>query len=139
MKPPIYLTFGVNEAPFLGEGWYGRERFHGGITARQTARRATLSVDLNNAAEIALTFTGHTETLGRPLRGQLFAGERKLNDLIITNNAWKMTRTQLPEPVEGDTLIIQTVDPWCPDEYFRNGDGRIVGLVISALRITYTK
>ncbi len=136
-KRSLYLVFGVNEAPFLLEGWYGRERFHGGITGRAIGRSARIAIDLKGAEELAITYVAHTETVKRPIHGALLIGEMLLGRLNVTNNTWKTSRWHVPEGMPDEPLTIETHNPWCPNDYFHNGDGRIVGLVVSAIRVTY--
>lgn len=134
----LYIVSGVNEAPFLGEGWYGRERFHGGITGRQIGRRGEILVDLRGADTIAITYVAHSETVGHPIHGALMAGEFLLGRLNVAHNAWKTSRFHVPEALTGGALALETHNPWCPDDVFHDGDGRLVGLVVSAIRIHFT-
>ncbi len=131
------FLFGVNERPLLEHGWYDPERCGEGPLFRATAAKARLTLPKKPIEEIALICGAPVRSLGRPLRAALIDPWERSTPVVVSWDAWHMRRYRPPSSgslVEFLDIVIE--DPWSPSRLFGSTDRRILGLWVTAIRLS---
>ena len=132
----IYL-FGRNERTLLRDGWYDPERFEGGPLFRATAARARLCLPKEPITEIALLCMAPIRLLDRPLGAALIDPWKRTVPVGFSSDAWHVRRYRPPSPGSiVDFLDIVVENPWSPSRLFGSYDRRIVGVWVSAVKLS---
>ncbi len=131
----ILILAGVNDRSVFDEGWYGLEKSPEGILYRASLPNSTIMIPIKNSSML-LTFllAGRPEHTGEPLSFTIMSNDSTIADFQLTTNHW--TTRQVDVSLNNEQLIhLKVKNPWSPDNIYKNGDVRSLGILLSAIRI----
>lgn len=131
----ILILAGINDRTVLDEGWYGLEKSPEGILYRASSPKSTFIIPVLNPS-ILLTFllAGRPEHTGEPLSFTITSNDSTLADFQLNTNHW--TTRQVNVSLKNEQRIhLKVKNPWSPDNIYKNGDVRSLGILLSAIRI----
>lgn len=131
------IHMGQGDASFLGYGWFGVERSPEKILCRAAGKQAIFRLPLHaEKVELAFLATARPLHAGKPLQfGVNRDGERILTWLLHTNG-WTV-RSGVICDYAGEDLMLEADNPWSPDKLYKNGDSRLLSVLVSSIRTSF--
>lgn len=130
----ILILSGKNEAPYLGDGWYGLERSPEGILYRAAKPKAFLTLPVEGKTELTLYCSARPEHTNTPFECFFLVDGDKRAEIALNSNNW-VTRMVELTLTKDSTIEIHTKTPWSPDTLYQNGDIRALGMLVSSIRV----
>lgn len=127
---------GINDRKVLKEGWYGLEKSPEGLVYRASSREAVLKLPFaRQRVQITLLLSARRpKNAAEPLKGMVSSSTGSDFMFELATDLWTVRRGSLD--VGEDRLVhIQVANPWSPDQLYRNGDTRSLGILLSAAHL----
>ena len=133
-----FILVGNNEASFLGEGWYGLEKSPDHFYYRACGPLATIHLPgMKQRIRLSLILSARPEHAGEPLRVEVCSSSEEVWHLTVETNQWAVRTGELMLDSRAN-VEFRCLNPWSPDQIYKNGDVRSLGFLLNAMRIEET-
>ncbi len=115
----------------LGYGWYGREVYFGdGRTRYRWSKDEAVFYLWNKYGHgiVYIEVLGLFETLKQPREFSVSINDDPPHEFVIKSDHWETISVPYDGQVGPLEVKIKARDTWCPNDYFKNGDERSLGV-----------
>lgn len=136
MEHSKIVLMGQDDVSFLGYGWFGVERSPEDVIFRAAGKQAIFRLPLRSE-RIELAFLAAARPLhaGEPLRIGVNRDGERLITWTVQTNGWTVRSGEIKD-YSGEDLMLEADNPWSPDALYKNGDSRLLSLLVSSIRAT---
>ncbi len=136
MEKTKIILIGQDDAPYFGYGWFGVERSPEEMLFRAAGKQAIFRLPLTaDKIELALMAAARPIHTGEPLQVGLNRDGERLITWVVETNGWTVLSGTL-DKYQGEDLMLEADNPWSPDVLYKNGDSRLLSLMVSSMRAT---
>jgi hypothetical protein len=130
------ILIGKNDIGFLDDGWYGLEKSPEGLFYRASSPEAWICIPdiLTGQVSVSLILAARPEHCGHPIEVEILSDESHSFTFQLETNNWS-TRSGVLDMGKSQKMAIKTHTPWSPDNLYKNGDMRSLGILLNAIRI----
>ena len=117
--------------PYLVKGWYPPEIWAEG-SVRWTKKEPVFIMKISGRKMKLEVTTSKPNIEKEPITGDVFCNEMRIGHFILDEYGWKQMDFEIQEKLKGEVgrfkLILNRT--WRPDDFFRNGDKRELGVSV---------
>jgi lipopolysaccharide transport system ATP-binding protein len=117
--------------PYLVKGWYQPEIWPEGYV-RWTKKEPVFIMRISGRKIKLQISTSKPNIEKEPITGDVFCNEVKIGSVILNGYGWKQTEFEIQERLKGEVARFKFIlnCTWRPDDFFRNGDKRELGVSV---------
>jgi len=117
--------------PYLVKGWYQPEIWPEGYV-RWTKKEPVFIMRISGRKIKLEISTSKPNIEKEPITGDVFCNEVKIGSVILNGYGWKQTDFEIQERLKGEVARFKFIlnRTWRPDDFFRNGDRRELGVSV---------
>jgi lipopolysaccharide transport system ATP-binding protein len=117
--------------PYLVKGWYQPEIWPEGYV-RWTRREPVFIMKISGRRMKLEVSTSKPNIEKEPITGDVFCNERKIGNFILNEYGWKQMDFEIQERLKGEVARFKLIlnRTWRPDDFFRTGDKRELGVSV---------
>lgn len=136
------LMMGINEVPYLGEGWMEREVSSDGQTYRATEPTATLIFPAGGRAVVSALICAPPACPDAPFIGEFVVlhsdneSDARITPFALHFPYWSLREFELPATEHTRRIVITVNHAWHPADLFQNHDRRTMGILVSSFSIS---
>jgi lipopolysaccharide transport system ATP-binding protein len=116
---------------YLAGGWYQPEKWAEG-SVRWTKKEPVFIMKISGRRMKLEVSTSKPNIEKEPITGDVFCNEKKIGNFILNEYGWKQMEFEIPEKLREEVTRFKLVlnRTWRPDDYFKTGDKRELGVSV---------
>lgn len=129
-----YIDMNESSQSYLVKGWYSPEEWAEG-PVRWTAKEPVWIMKLSNKKIWFEVFSSKPDIESEPIMGDVFCNGKEIGHFVLTQPGWKSLVYEVQEKWIGEVVRIKMIlnRTWCPDDYYKNGDKRKLGVAVKRI------
>ena len=131
--PELSVVMGVNEVPYLGDGWMERESSPDGPAYRACGQRAELRLPPGGAMEVSVLLRALAAGHETPVRGKLIVDDNRTRSFELRSPHWSVRTMEIPASEDSRSLFLEAEQIWRPSDLFGNNDNRAIGFLVASI------
>jgi lipopolysaccharide transport system ATP-binding protein len=126
-----HIEMDVDSQPYLVKGWYQPEIWTEG-SVRWTKKEPVFIMKISGRKIKLEVSTSKPNIEKEPIIGDVFCNGMKIGNFILNEYGWKDMDFEIQEGLKGEVVRFKFIlnRTWRPDDFFRNGDKRELGVSV---------
>jgi hypothetical protein len=126
-----HLEMNEDFQSYLVKGWYAPEIWTEG-PVRWTKKESVFIMKISGRKIKLEVCTSEPNIEKRPIVGDVFWNGMRIGNFILSEHGWKHVDFEIQEKLKGEVARFKFIlnRTWCPDDYFKNGDKRELGISV---------
>jgi lipopolysaccharide transport system ATP-binding protein len=126
-----HIEMDVDSQPYLVKGWYQPEIWTEG-SVRWTKKEPVFIMKISGRKIKLEVSTSKPNIEKEPITGDVFCNGMKIGNFILNEYGWKDMDFEIQERLKGEVVRFKFIlnRTWRPDDFFRNGDKRELGVSV---------
>jgi lipopolysaccharide transport system ATP-binding protein len=128
---PDHIEMDEGYQPYLVKGWYPPETSAEG-PVRWTKKEPVFIMKISGRKIRLEVRTSKPDLEKEPITGDVFCNGMKIGNFILDGDGWKRMEFEIQEELKGEVARLKLIlnRTWRPDDFFRNGDERKLGVSV---------